>query len=124
MNIPIDDAKEKLMSINKPVAVAYNRIKNPYYENLKLEKHGFSDCVGRFVNEMLEIETYLKHYFENEIELKSNTIPNNYKEKSSCGLCEKECKIEDDDENPIVRDHCDLTSKLRGLAHDKCNLRT
>ena len=44
---------------------------------------------------MLEFETYRKHYFKNLIVLKLNTIPNNYKEKNSCWLCEMEKNIED-----------------------------
>ena len=52
----------------------------PYSENLKLEKNGSNKCLGGncnewLVNEMLEKKTYMKHYFEYKIELKSNTKP-------------------------------------------------
>ena len=32
------------------------------------------DCVECIVNEMLEVETYMKQYFQNKIELTPNTI--------------------------------------------------
>ena len=47
--------------VNKPVAIGYNIVKNPDYDNLNLEKDGYvkyfgEDCVEWFINEMLEIE--------------------------------------------------------------------
>ena len=72
MNIPItdnvnDNVTEKLF-VNKPVAIGYNLLKNPDYENLNLEKDGCIkffgvDCFEWFVNEMLEIENYMKIFF-------------------------------------------------------------
>ena len=62
---------------------------------MKLENDGYINCFGEdfvelFVNEMLEIETYLKDYFENEIEISPNTIVDH--DETNCWLCEK--KIE------------------------------
>ena len=114
--------------VNKPVAIGYNIVKNPEYDNLNLEKDGYiknfgEDCVEWFINEMLEIESYMKNYFKKELEINSDTIPENFDE-STCWLCGKEFKLEDLKENPIVRDHCHLTGRLRGLAHNNCNLNT
>ena len=44
--------------VNKPVAIGYNIVKNPDYDNYNLEKDGYikhfdEDCVEWFVNEML-----------------------------------------------------------------------
>ena len=44
---------------NKPVAIGYNLVKNPEFENLSLEKDGYikyfgEDCVEWFINEMME----------------------------------------------------------------------
>ena len=52
--------------VNKPVAVGYNVVKNPGYNNVYLEKDGYikcfaEDCVQWFFNEMLEIEGYIKN---------------------------------------------------------------
>ena len=134
MNIPInnnnndnDNVTDK-MFVNKPVAIGYNIVKNPDYNNLNLEKDGYikyfgEDCVEWFINEMLEIESYMKTYFKNELKINLDTIPENY-DQTSCWLCEKKFKPKDLKENPIVRDHCHLTGKFRGLAHNNCNLNT
>ena len=116
-NVNVDDqynicVTDKLF-INKPVAIGYNKVKNPDYDNLNLEKDGYikyfgEDCVEWFTNVMLEIETYMKTYFKNELEINPDTIPKNYNQ-STCWLCEKEFKPKDLKENPIVRDHCHLT---------------
>ena len=134
MNIPINDnnndddnVTDKLF-INKPVAIGYNTVKNPDYDNLNLEKDGYikyfgEDCVEWFINEMLEIESYMKTYFKNELEINFDTIPENY-DQTTCWLCEKEFKHKDLKENPIVKDHCHLTGRFRGLAYNSCNLNT
>ena len=132
MNVPINDddndnVTDKLF-VNKPVAIGYIIVKNPDYDDLNLEKDGYikyfgEDCVEWFVNEMLEIESYLKTYFKIELEIILDTIPENY-DQTSCWLCEKEFKLKDMKENPIVKDHCHLTGRFRGLAHNNCNLNT
>ena len=148
MNIPIKDNKndddynnvnvnvndhdnngvtDKLF-INKPIAIGYSIVKNPDYDNLNLEKEGYikyfgKDCVEWFINEMLEIESYMKTFFKNELEIILGTIPeNDY--QTTCWLCEKEFNLKDIKENPIVKDHCHLTGNSRGLAHNSCNLNT
>ena len=142
MNVPINDnnndnvdandhdnngVTDKLF-VNKPVAIGYNIVKNPDCDNLNLEKDGYikyfgEDCVEWFLNEMLEIEGYMKNHFKNELEINLDTVPEIYVQ-STCWLCEKEFKLEDMKENPVVIDHSHLTDKFRGLALNKCNLNT
>ena len=138
INIPINDndndnendndkVTDKLF-VNKPLAIGYNIVKNSEYDNLNLEKDGYikyfgEDCVEWFVNEMLEIESYMKTYFNNDLDINLDTIPENY-DQTTCWLCEKEFKPKDLKDNPVVRDHCHLTGKFRGLAHSNCNLNT
>ena len=114
--------------INKPVAIGFDIVKNLEYDNSTLEKDGYikcfgEDCVEWFINEMLEIESYMKTYFKNELEINFETIPENYNQ-TTCWLCEKEFKPKDLEENPIVRDHCHLKGRFRGLPHNSCNLNT
>ena len=41
-----------------------------------------------------------------------------FQESDSCGICKK--IIDNDDEK--VRDHCHVTGKFRGAAHNSCNV--
>ena len=135
MNVPFNDndndnnhVTDKLF-VNKPVAIGYIIVKNTDYENLNLEKVGYigyikyvgEDCVEWFIYEMLEKEGYMKIYFKNEIKYILDTIPKNY-DQSTFWICEKQFKPKDINENPVGKDHCHLTGKLRGLAHNNCNL--
>ena len=43
-----------------------------------------------------------------------------YKKATHCHICEEEI---DEDKDRKVRDHCHLTGKFRGAAHNKCNLK-
>ena len=136
MNLPInknvndhdnDNVTDKLF-VNKPFAIGYNIVKHPDYNNLNLEKGGYikhfgEDCVEWFIYVMLEKESYMKTYFKNQFEIKPDTIPENY-DQNTCWLCQKEFKLKDIKENPIVKDHCHLTGRFRGLAHNNCNLNT
>ena len=83
--------------VNKPVAIGYNIVKNPDYENLNLEKDGCitylgEDCVEWFINDTLEEEGYMESYFKIELEINLDTIPENY-DQSTCWLCEKELHL-------------------------------
>ena len=71
----------------------------------------------------MEIEAYMKSFFKNALEINLETIPRN-SDQTICLLCEKQSKLEDLKENPVVKDHCHLTGKFRGLAHNICNLNT
>ena len=70
-----------------------------------------------------EIESYIKNYFKNELEINLDTIPKKINQ-TTCWLCEKEFELKDVKENPVVKDHFHLTGKFRGLAHNICNLNT
>ena len=93
-----DHVTDKLF-LNKSVAIGYNIVKNPDYENLTLGKDGYikyfgEDCVEWVINEMLEIVSYMKNYFDNELEINLDTIPKNY-DQTTCWLCEKEFNLKD-----------------------------
>ena len=54
-----------------------------------MEKEGYNkyfgeDCVEWFINEMLEIETYMRKNFKNEIEISPNTI--GHHDETKCWL--------------------------------------
>ena len=131
MNRPLESANEndsmKKLFVNKPVAIGYNMLKSSGYDNIILEKDWHirycgEECVEWFINEMLEIGTYMKKFFENDMKLKPDTL-NAYVAKK-CWLCEKENNTEDQTENPIAKDPCHLTFRIRGLGHDNFNMTT
>ena len=114
--------------VNKPVAIGHNIVKNRDCENLNLEKDGYikyfgEDCVEWFINEMLEIEIYMKDVFKNELEINHDTISENY-DQTNCWMCKKKFRPKDKKENPTGKDHCHLTGRFRGLAFINCNLNT
>ena len=57
-----------------------------------------------------------KHFNKNLI--MSQEQEHLFQQSNSCWICKK--LINHDDEN--VRDHCHITSKFRGAAHQSCNL--
>ena len=66
MNVPPEFANEsysiKKMFVNEPLAVVYNLVRKPDFDNLSLEKDGYNklfghDCVEWFVDKMLEMNT-------------------------------------------------------------------
>ena len=46
-----------------------------------------------------------------------------YEKATHCHICEGKLKKTDDKKEKKVRDHCQLTGKFRGAAHNKCNLK-
>ena len=71
----------------------------------------------------LETETQdiYNKYFKNEVPLKmTKTNLTEWKQTNICHICEKNiCG----GENVKVKDHCHLTGKYRGAAHQECNLK-
>ena len=69
VNVNDNDHVTDKLFVNEPVAIGYNVVKNPGYENLKLEKDGYikyfgEDCAEWFINEKLETEGCMKYYFK------------------------------------------------------------
>ena len=98
--------------VNRPVAIGYNVVQIPEHENLNLEKDGYinifgQDCVEWFINQMMEIESYMKNYFKNELEINLDTIPEIY-DQITYWLCEKEFQLKDVKENLVIKDYCHL----------------
>ena len=53
-----------------------------------------------------------------------------FRQSTSCHICGRKYKLEELEENPKdtkknirVRDHCHITGKYRGSAHNDCNLK-
>ena len=76
------------------------------------------DNVDWFVEEVIRLENKMAFYFK---ETKKDIImtqedEEDFKNNSICRFCEKEILSDK------VRDHCHLTGKYRGPAHNTCNI--
>ena len=76
------------------------------------------DNVDWFVKEIIKLENKMAFYFKNT---KKNIImtkegEEDFKNNNICRFCEREILSDK------VRDHCHLTGKYRGAAHNTCNI--
>ena len=76
------------------------------------------DNVDWFVDEVIKLVNKMAFYFKNtNIDIiMTQEDENDYRNDNVCRFCEKE-KLSDK-----VRDHCHLTGKYRGPAHNTCNI--
>ena len=76
------------------------------------------DNVDWFVDEVIKLENKMAFYFKNTKKdiIMTEEAEEHYKYNNICPFCEK--IIESDK----VRDHCQLTGKYRGPAHNTCNM--
>ena len=76
------------------------------------------DNVDWFVKEVIKLENKMGVYFKNTKEdiIMTKENEEDFKNNIICRFCEKE-KLSDK-----VRDHCHLTGKYRGPAHNTCNI--
>ena len=88
-------------------------LKSDYYESLL----GY-DNVDWFVNEVIRLENKMAFYFKNTNKdiIMTDEDEEVYRNDNVCRFCEKEILSDK------VRDHCHLTGKYRGPAHNKCNI--
>ena len=76
------------------------------------------DNVDWFVDEVIKLENKMAFYFENTKKdiIMTEKDEEDYKNNNSCRFCGKNIKPDK------VRDHCYLTCKYRGTAHNTCNI--
>ena len=76
------------------------------------------DNVDWFVDEVIKLENKMAFYFKNtNIDIiMTQEDENDYRNDNVCRFCEKEILSDK------VRDHCHLTGKYRGPAHNTCNI--
>lgn len=76
-------------------------------------------CVEWFAEELLRLADSIQDIYNRPKPLKmTRTNDRNFASATHCHICEQKFEEYDDDR---VRDHCHLTGKYRGAAHNECN---
>ena len=88
-------------------------LKSDYYKS----PLGYND-VDWFVDEVIKLENKMAFYFKdtNKDIIMTQEDEEEYRNDNVCRFCEKEILSDK------VRDHCHLTGKYRGPAHNTCNI--
>lgn len=77
------------------------------------------DCIAWFVKELHEITRRITPILQHTVPMDMSQIEEeDFQRSQRCHICEKRI----DYTEIKVRDHCHLTGKYRGAAHQKCNL--
>ena len=76
-------------------------------------------CINTFITWVLDKQKWTKEitkkYF-NKILIMTNEDEEIYNNSHICWICKEELNTDK------VRDHCHVTGKFRGAAHNKCNI--
>ena len=80
------------------------------------------DCIEKFMKCMFEevekCQKIIRENFNKPLKM-TNEDEESFNEATHCHICEKRYKVDD----VPVRDHCHITGKYRGSAHQTCNLK-
>ena len=80
------------------------------------------DCIQKFIKCMFEevknCQSIIRDDFNKPLKM-TNEDEESFKEATHCHICEKKYRVDD----VPVRDHCHVTGKYRGSAHQTCNLK-
>ena len=80
------------------------------------------DCIERFMKCMFEevknCQSIIRDNFNKPLKM-TGEDEKAFKKATHCHICEKKYKVDD----VTVRDHCHVTGKYRGSAHQTCNLK-
>ena len=78
------------------------------------------DCINKFITWVLDKQKWtkqiMKQYFDKRL-IMTNEDEEIYNNSHICWICKEELNRDK------VKDHCHVTSKFRGAAHNKCNLK-
>ena len=78
------------------------------------------DCINKFITWVLDKQKWtkqiIKQYFNKRL-IMTNEDKEIYNNSHICWVCKQELNTDK------VKDHCHITGKFRGAAHDKCNLK-
>ena len=112
--------------INKHTPYGYSLLTHcsfAYTKN-KLDYDRGEGRMKRFFKDLEEHATKITNYEEKEMIPSAYKENNSYKNQKVCYICKKKFITDNKSkECHKVRDHCHVTGKYRGAAHNICNLR-
>ena len=79
-------------------------------------------CINKFIKWIFRMQKYCNQIINNYFNKKSKMAIDDeerYQNSQICWICNEKINNDKDKE----RDHCQITSKFRGAAHKKCNLK-
>ena len=105
--------------INQHIPSGYSIYTNCSFDksNNKLSYYRGEDCMKRFCKDLKDHATKIIDFKKKTMIPLTKEEEDNYNKENTCYICKK------DFNNDKVRDHCHLTDKYRGAAHNTCNLR-
>ncbi|XP_030745267.1 uncharacterized protein LOC115874300 [Sitophilus oryzae] len=121
--MPIEDnlrKNTKKYQHHEPYSIGYY-VKCSYDDSLSFYKsYTGLDCMKWFVQELEDFAENVETVFLCDLPMDSMTLQqtNAFYKAKICHICEKPFAYD----NKKVRDHCHLTGKYRGPAHENCNL--
>lgn len=112
------DQKTKVLAIQEPITVSF-LILDSNSKIILQDTYTGNDCASYFLNSLITAEEELLSNLNNFPDL-NMSIKNeeDFKKSEICHVCEKEL-----DDSDKVRDHCHVTGKYLGAAHNNCNLK-
>ena len=82
--------------------------------------------IERFIQKMFEevrpCQSVMREYFNKPLKMTAEN-ERDFQNSTSCHICGRKYKAEDENKNGPVRDHCHITGKYRGSAHNYCHLK-
>ena len=91
-----------------------------------IEIYRGEDVIERFIQKMFEevrsCQSVMREYFNKPLKMTAEN-ERDFQNSTSCHICGRKYKAEDENKNGPVRDHCHITGKYRGSAHNYCNLK-
>ena len=107
----------------KPASYAYYVVSNhPGYLNKGVQLYRGSNVIEHFLTSLKQEESDILNLLSNIKQLNLSVFEQNQFENATiCHICKNDFNIDDKNERKC-RDHCHITGKYRGAAHNKCNL--